>query len=296
MAIFLNSAEGGTNDATATTANTGGASGTAFETVTAAVKFASAAAFQGAMGYRSSGSTQTTRWATGGSTAVLMRGFFRFTDPTLGPTAMRLALSSGSVAINLLNTGTLGRPQLYMGAAKATGTTPLAANTWYRYVLFADSSAGTMRAAIYAGNTSTLVWDSGLVTGQTIATPTYAMYGKYDGTAQTSDWDEVGLKTGSDAVWPADGWPYVAPDTKLATPIVTVTEVHDVTVVEGTDGQVDISWGAVSGADHYEVAVANAHGATTGFTDLNTNVLTTTYTATGRPAGPGRIRVIAVPA
>lgn len=92
--------------------------------------------------------------------------------------------------------------------------------------------------------------------------------------------------------------PYV-PSIPLGTPVVTIVDVTPASTIGGSDGEVDISFPAVVDADHYEVAVANAHGATSGFTNVTTSLTgtgTVTYTITGRAAGPGRVRVIAVPA
>lgn len=88
--------------------------------------------------------------------------------------------------------------------------------------------------------------------------------------------------------------PEYVPTTPLATPSVTATVVN-ATSIGGSDGQVNLSWSAIANATKYEVAVADANDATTGFVVLASNVTGTSYTITGRSAGPGRARVVALP-
>jgi hypothetical protein len=204
MTIKTNSAEGGTDGVTATLANTGGLSGSIFDVVTAGVTFSAAAATDGSLGYSATSSTQYVQWNVS-DTVILLRTKFRTSDISQGATLLRAPLSSGSVSISAMTGVNAGKAQLFMGSGRATSPTILSNATTYRAEMLVDSPGGKLRAAIYADNSSTPIWDSGDVTGLTVNTPTAAMYGKYDSGTATVHHDTIGLKTGADAVWGA--WP-----------------------------------------------------------------------------------------
>lgn len=225
MAIYTNTAEGGTNGVVASTANTGGASGTIFDQVTGAVTFASSAALHGTLGYTASTATQYTRWSTT-DTTVLIRGYFRYPDITAGGAPIRIGLASGNVRLDLMTGANEGRVQLYSGSGLATSPAGplLAPNVIYRFELYAKAGEGTgeLRGAVYEGDSTTPWWDSGALTGRTVANPATFFFGKYDAAATVVHWDSVGAKTGVDAVWGA--WPDVPP---VAGPTITVSRPAD---------------------------------------------------------------------
>ncbi len=206
MAILINTAEGGSNATVATTANTGGGSGTVFDQVTGSVTFSTTSPIHGSLSYTASAATQYTRWSTT-DTTVLTRVYFKTSDASLGATPLRVGLTTGSVFISVMNSGLTGRIQLYSGSAVATSPSAISSNTVYRLELYVKAGAGTgeLRAAVYEGNSTTAWWDSGAQTGRTVENPATILFGKFDSSTAQVSWDDTGAKTGSDATWGA--WP-----------------------------------------------------------------------------------------
>lgn len=208
MAIYTNTFEGGTNGATMTVANSGGMSGQAFDSVTANITYTTGAMHGSLAATTSTASNQYGRWSFAGET-VLLRSYHKFSSVADGATPIRVNLSSGSVFASVMNGANAGRVQLYMGSGQATSPAGqlLSAGTWYRFELYVKPGTGdgALRLAVYEGDSTVAWWDSGDVTGLTIASPATELYGKIDNNAVQVTWDSVGIKTGSDAVWGA--WP-----------------------------------------------------------------------------------------
>lgn len=184
------------------------------------------------------------------------------------------------------------------GANAAIWTSPpLDVGVWYRLSLFADRSTGDVRTAVYLSDSLTPIssGDSGLLGDQNVGVSDYAAirWGGSTGTGSVTArfyMDDPGYDVAATGLIQ----PWSEPDEPLATPVVSAT-VENVSAPGVSDGTVLASWAAVTNADHYEVAVANAHGATSGFTVLDADVRTTSYLISGRSAGPGRVRVVAIP-
>lgn len=227
MAIILNSFDGGTSGIAVSTANSGGGSGTAFSSV-AGVSFSSGAAVHGPMGAITgpAGTSRYVRHDLTGATAVLARGYFRLAPSTNADTnPLRLGLSTGSVSAVWLGGANTGRLQLMQGSGAATSPAGLLTlGTLYRHELYCKpgSGDGEIRLAVYEGNATTPVWDSGLIGGRTINPLTYAYYGNYATTGAAVEFDSVGAKTDADAVWGA--WPVANP-----APTLTLTGPQNVT-------------------------------------------------------------------
>lgn len=224
MAIYTNTFEGGTNGINMTVANSGGVSGEAFDSVTTGVTYTNTAA-HGSLGVTASGTAnQFGRWSFAEGPALL-RSYHRFNTVANGATPLRVNLSTGNAFASVMNGGNAGRVQLYMGSGRATSPAgqPLAADTWYRFELYVQPGEGdgVLRLAVYENNATTPWWDSGNVTGLTIASVATQLFGKIDTNDVTATWDSIGLKTGADAVWGA--WPYSA----ATSPTIVVTRPAD---------------------------------------------------------------------
>jgi hypothetical protein len=111
------------------------------------------------------------------------------------------------------------------------------------------------------------------------------------GSSSTGTWQfQYDQMTLSDALeWIG---PFV-PAAPLDTPVVTNEDENDPSTPGGSDGTVTISWPDVLGATRYEVLVAAGHGATSGFTIVETDA-TSPYIITGRSAGDGTAGVRAI--
>lgn len=83
--------------------------------------------------------------------------------------------------------------------------------------------------------------------------------------------------------------PEYVPEVALDTPVVTITDSNDPSTIGGTDGSITISWPAVSGAHHYEAAIADGT-VTSGFTASDT-AATSPKTFSGLDAGPYTVAV-----
>lgn len=171
------------------------------------------------------------------------------------------------------------------------------------YVAALHSSPTTSNGRIFfrIKNTTNTAWnttgefffDSGYTLNLGTTNPSIGRFGKTGGgllTTTPSVFEYVGIEPITVAITDtsvAAAKAYFA-DTPvtavpLATPVVTVNSVSHPTSSGASDGSITISWGAVSGADHYEVGIA-AGDVTTGYTTVNANA-TSPYTITGRTAG-----------
>lgn len=220
MSTILNGYEGGSNGTVVNVANSGGTSGTAFDEVTATKPvFSTARAAHGTISALLSNpatSLYYMRWNRS-MTKGLARGYFYFTTAPGNNTLIRFAhgADSTSASAYVRSDGKFGLIQ--GGTDRATSPANFPSGTWVRVELFVqpgDTGTGSARLAYYPLDSTTATWDSGLITGLTIASTTLAnvKFGKYDTNAYAGDLsvDDVGLKTDTDAVWGA--WPYTAPN------------------------------------------------------------------------------------
>lgn len=189
MVALANTFNGGTDAATVTTANSGGASGDAFGTVfdsaTGFINYDDAQSISGSMAglFFSTSATTSTSFvalhtsAAGITTVEYMRMYFRVA--ALPVSVMNIIQFKESVvattgcSIQLRDTGTL---QLVAPAtARYTSSTVVAANTWYRIEakVTTNATTGHMEARIFHGanlhgttadeefGSATADWDTG---------------------------------------------------------------------------------------------------------------------------------------
>ena len=136
---------------------------------------------------------------------MLIRSYIRLADPLAGAAVQRVNVSSGGVTV--YSVATAGRIRVTYGSNLAISPSAIQANVVYRIESFVKEGAsdGQIRVAVYEGDATTPWWDSGVIGSQNITGISTLMFGKYDSTSSHVEWDDVGAKTGADAVWGA--WP-----------------------------------------------------------------------------------------
>lgn len=168
MAVWTNSAEGGTNGTTVTTANSGGVSGNAFGLVSigsgAALTYSTAAAYRGSLGYAISTTSAIAVYAGTGSGLGYARSRIRYylnlgAYPSGVIQHVQVATSGGGIFYLYLSE--TGQISVINAAGTAVKTFPaISLNTWYRIEFIAQpntSTSGVLRAAIYAGDSLTAI-------------------------------------------------------------------------------------------------------------------------------------------
>lgn len=193
---------------------------------------------------------------TASTDRLLVRKYFRFSSLP-GGADVRLQggyYSGGGTTygfLGILNSLVRARQQV-IGVSNA-GTDPGAAllpDTDYRVenlgVASTNSANGTARMAIYLGDSTTPIWDSGDYTGNTAAATGLFASGRILCTTTTEKIWNVGVKTGTDATWGA--WPAAASVTYSAGADATVDPWEPVTLTGSSTPAGNVSaWTQVSG-------------------------------------------------
>jgi hypothetical protein len=160
MATLANTFEGGSNGTTITAANSGGASGNAFNTVVvdSTLTYTTASAAHGSVAALASGTSDAyvawTSGLAGTSATAYARTYFRVTSlPAANTNVLRMLSSSNGImgTIRINSAGTLG--MLY-GAGSLGGTTSgtITLGAWFRVelrVTAGGSSNGTMVMRVF---------------------------------------------------------------------------------------------------------------------------------------------------
>lgn len=164
--------------------------------------------------------TQRLAWVLASPpSTILMRSY---TYMTSQPSADTFVLHCPPLADQSAGIGTraivnsLGAARLTdnAGGVQATNTgTAVLTGQFIRWELWLDAgtstTTGSMRAAYYLGNSTTPVWDSGLLTGKNTAGAVGSFqnprFGASNSSAGDQWYDDIAVKTGTDAVWGA--WP-----------------------------------------------------------------------------------------
>ena len=179
MASLVNTAEGGSNGTSVTTANSGGASGDAFavsKPAGATIVFSTAAGMDGSLGYNITTTDTVAAYLVWNDLPVSTRwvGAFEFKLPSLPTTAINISRFKGvnTSAASLFVTSA-AKLQLYDSSGVAISSTlfsaSLSANTEYRieYAIAAGStgSSGSATIALYAHGGTTAI-ETKSTTGQ----------------------------------------------------------------------------------------------------------------------------------
>lgn len=176
MALPLtNSAEGGSDETTVTTGNSGGTSGNAWDVVTTStgsIVYDNARAAHGAFSYRfTNGSPATVmgvRWSTsiGSFTEIWGRLYCYFTAiPTLGNQLVRINQSDSTRLATILP-GVAADKKLYvatnLAGGQSSGSIDIAVNQWVRieFHFIANASTGMIEAKLFNNADSATVTET----------------------------------------------------------------------------------------------------------------------------------------
>lgn len=204
MTVVSNNFEGGTDGVAISTANSGGASGTAFDApYSTGFTYSAADATQGSMGasVAGSGATGGGQWNLASVAHVAAKMKFKAkATPSSDTHLMRLQNASATRLFSIHITGTTQKIRV----DDASGTTgvftfanALTAGTYYRLEAYlvcgSTTSNGTIKVGYYLGNSTTPVESVYLNTAANVGTATTfttLIMGKYSGTAEAYGFDE----------------------------------------------------------------------------------------------------------
>lgn len=208
--IRWNNAEGGTAGVNVSTANSGGASGDAWNTVNigtgTTLQYSSTQKRDGSTAYHFVGDgihSAYLKWTCTGVTGLYVRAYFYLTASIVNTFLYQLGGGTGTADAWVTS---LARIKSDAGSVNTTGTTVLATNTWYRaesqFILGTGTSQTVTRLYNNAG--SLLETISSPATG-TVTSPTTIGYGILGAQAADLYMDDLAA---SDQGWIGD---YVAP-------------------------------------------------------------------------------------
>lgn len=174
---------------------------------------------------------------------------------------------AAQVVINVAGYARLSTAGSGTTQARATDTNPFPTGQWVRVELYADAgtstTTGAARAAIYAGDSTTPLWDSGLISGIDVA-GTNAAFTTQRFQVLAGTWtDSMGLKDGGDAVWGA--WSANLPPTlTLPAPqaVNAATPVSLTAVATDDDAIASYAWTVVTAASTTTPTLTGASTAT----------------------------------
>lgn len=186
MVVYDNSFEGGSNGVAVSTSNSGGTSGTAFNAATAGINYSNARAHGGTLSgvFTTDAASTYLAWYPGATTNAAARAYFYLTEANSGGEFHLIGLyeASGN-AILIFRISASNILRLYKNIAPTANswapTTTMPVGSWVRAELLFEqgttSSNGRVRAAIFAGESSTAIADSGWVTGLNLGAGTNTM-------------------------------------------------------------------------------------------------------------------------
>lgn len=285
MALRQNSAEGGTNGVAVTNANSGGASGTGFNTVTTTGSptcvYSAAQKAHGNLAYQvvcAASSTADFAFSsfTANNSLALRFYLYHATSPTSGQDILQVYSGGGTTMVAAVGLSGTGRVQV-KGAAGTLSTfsTPLATGAWYRIemqlTVGASTTTGSIACQYYVLDQTTPVDPAYSSSTANLGTnpATTIHFGKTTPAATLdSFFDDIAYNDGATAPIGV----YVAssqPPTASVGPSQTNVEPYTVVLLSGTDSDSDGTvvsrqWRQVSGSPL--VAITNATSATASYT------------------------------
>jgi hypothetical protein len=287
VTIFTNGYEG-TSGTAVTAANSGG-SGTAFNAVTNNINYTNVRTAHGstsAVSLAATGSPAYAAWTLAGESAVSGRIYYYVStavNADIWPMELLDNSSAGQVFIRLTSTGFLR----IMGPAQTnlwTSTQAVPSGQFVRIGFYVNQATNQFRCAMFSGDSTTAIADSGVLTGSAGALGTTGFYSARQGVANnctftgTMGWDDAAIYTGADA------------SSSLIGPVTTGTP-GSVTCSAGTN-QVGVEpWTAVTlagtDADTGGTITTRAWTQTAGATVTlsGASTATATYTAPATIAG-----------
>lgn len=257
MAIYTNTGEGGTAGVTATPANTGGASGTAFTAIfgTGPVTFQPTAKVHGDMGYRTDNALVSAHYHDfpTGVGAASFRGYFRFSGV---PTADEHFIRIGNTTTRMFgaHVNSVGRIRFSDNAGTGgviTDTATIVPGSLYRTEMYCavgtTTSNGTFHAGLFAGDSTTPIISTALTNRNTGTGTPYNRFhiGKLTASSIVIDWDSAEWRTGADATGLPG--PFVAPATVGAGADQANVEPWSIVGLTATSSSGAATWSQVSG-------------------------------------------------
>lgn len=170
MALIQNTAEGGSNGTAATTANTGGGSGRAFDTVSlagsAVINFSNEQAAAGSLGYKmvtNATDAHYLEWIpTAGASFAARVYYYLPTLPSAGNSVLQVRTAGGGTTLTqvlIRNDGSMQVADATGAYAITTAASVFPAAQWVRIEISATSGAstGTLNFAAYLGDSTTAI-------------------------------------------------------------------------------------------------------------------------------------------
>lgn len=215
MAVSTNSFEGGTNAVAVSTANSGGASGSAFNAATTGLAFSNTRAHGGTLSctFTSAAATSYAAWYPGVAANMQGRGYFWFDQANSGGEFHLIGLyETNGNAIILFRLGASNGIRVYKNIAPTSNTwaptNTMPVGQWIRAEILVeqgtDSTNGRARAAIFDNNSTTPIAESGWVTGLNLGAGTNPMahvrFGKMGAGSNATGvyMDDLEIRTGAD--------------------------------------------------------------------------------------------------
>lgn len=215
MTVYKNSFDGGSPGVAVSTANSGGTSGTAFNAATTGVAYSSSQAHSGGVSatFTTDAATTYLAWYPGASMNLAARAYYYLTEANSGGEFHLIGLyeaNGNGVIMFRLSASNIVR--LYKNIAPTSNTwapsLTMPTGAWVRAELLVEqgttTSNGRARAALFAGNSTTPIAESGWVTGLNLGAGTntiaHVRFGKL-GAGSNADGvfiDDLELRTGSD--------------------------------------------------------------------------------------------------
>lgn len=247
MTLYTNTFEGGTDETVITTGNSGGASGTPFDSLAGSPEFEAASAYHGAMGMilPSSSTQRQVRWDGLNNVTVRASAYVRF--GSVAPSVVNEIIqfrTAGNAIVAGVALNTNGRVLIRVGAGGSflTGTNisahGISANTWYRIDVWITVDTTSTGRVVYricnvdAGDTNTPIttaFDSGTTVNFGTTAIDRVHFGCMQAQARNGDWeyDTIRAEDGVAALF--DLYTPPAPD-------ITETFTDNLALLEASDG------------------------------------------------------------
>lgn len=302
MAEILRAVGGAADGVTATTGNTGASQVTPGTGGT--ITWSTAMGAYGQTGLRFASAVSQSNLARfsldAASNQMQLTGYG--TTPSVAPASGYVTMAAVRHASGVcFRLGWSASGVLYLVDSANTITTILAAgvlslNTMYVFEIVAtgaSTTAGNVQVKVYAmsgGAVGSQVGSTFTITNANLTANNFSAFDLHTGGtsyAATIGWFGVKANNGAGSALA----PY-APEVTLDDPVVTVTSVVNPSTIGGSNGTITITWPSVSGADHYEAAIADGT-VSSGFVTADADA-TSPHTFTGVEAGTYTVAVRAI--
>lgn len=193
MGIYRNTFDGGTAGTAVSAANSGGASGDAFNAVATGVTFANGQPHSSPLGagFTTDASSGYVAWYPTSAANMSARAYFYFTNPnSVGEFNLINVVQANGDVVAIFRIGASNVLRVYKNVAPTsnawapTTTMPTGGQVRAEFLFEqgTDTTNGRLRAAIFSDNSLTPIADSGWITGLNLGagtvTPAHVRFGK----------------------------------------------------------------------------------------------------------------------